>query len=496
MLFSVAFIVMFILGGITGVMIAAVPFNWQVHDTHFIVAHFHYTMVGGTVFPIFGAIYYWFPKVTGRMLSERLGRAHFWLFLIGFNATFLLMHVTGIEGMPRRVYTYFPDVGWTGLNLLSTIGAAVMGLGVLVFCWNAWYSWRLGAVARSSPWDGRTLEWSTSSPPDNYNFLHVPLVASLHPVRDGELEDPREARPRWLDALAEARGGRRENIVSDVLAAEPQGRVVLPMPSPWPFWTAMALSIAFIGVVWTPYLVGVGLLLTWVALIGWHWPEARPERTATPERGPTGARADAVSPTVEDRRGATDELPADLTGTKATVVWGVLLLVAIEATVVVLMVMSAFYLRLGSNGWPPAGVPVPDLTSTAISQGLLAASIVPAWLGMRALAKGHVRRFLMALPLAVVLAIGYLGMQAATYASRSYGWDAHVYGSMDWTMSAYAAFHVVALILAATTLWLFLLRDREGPRRLAATQGLLVYWLFAILGSALFDAARHFLARW
>jgi len=288
MLFSVGFIILFILGGITGIMIAAVPFNWQVHDTYFIVAHFHFTLVGGVIFPIFAAIYFWFPKVTGRMLNERLGRWHFWLFLTGFNMTFLLMHLTGLQGMPRRVYTYLPGLGWDWLNMLSTVGALVMGVAVVLFVWNLVTSWRSGAVAGRDPWGGETLEWATASPPPNYNFLAVPIVGDRspmwNPVREGKSGDG--ARPPWLRELEEAPHLLRETIVTSILAARPEGKVVLPGPSPWPFWLAMALTIAFLGAVWTLLFVPVGLALAFVALVGWHWPRDigdRPDTDVLPE---------------------------------------------------------------------------------------------------------------------------------------------------------------------------------------------------------------------
>jgi cytochrome c oxidase subunit I+III len=295
MLFSLGFIALFILGGITGIMIAAVPFNWQVHDTHFIVAHFHYTLVGGSIFPIFAAVYFWFPKFTGRMLDERLGRWHFWLFLVGFNVTFLLMHLTGLEGMPRRVYTYLPDLGWGWLNVLSTVGAFIMALAVLVFLWNVFRSWRGGPLADRDPWGGNTLEWAATSPPANYNFLEVPLVAGRDPVWIDRREDREELpRPAWLTELTETPEPFRENIVTSVLAAEPEGRVVLPGPSPWPLWLAVALSVSFLGAIWTPYLVPVGLLLAFVALVGWHWPvdPARPAEAAREGGREGGTEAD------------------------------------------------------------------------------------------------------------------------------------------------------------------------------------------------------------
>ena len=274
MLFSLGFIVLFVLGGITGIMIAAVPFNWQIHDTYFIVAHFHYVLVGGSVFPIFAAIYFWFPKVVGRRLDERLGSWHFWLFFIGFNVAFFPMHIIGFEGMPRRVYTYLPGLGWDGLNFLSTVGALVMAGGMVVFVWNLVASWRGGAPAGPDPWGGNTLEWSTSSPPENYNFLLVPIVRGRNPLWEdpSPWEPSLETRPRWLAELSEAPDLRRDQVVTSAVTAEPEGRAIMPRPSLWPLWLALALTVSFLGAIATLYLVPVGLALAFVALVGWHWP--------------------------------------------------------------------------------------------------------------------------------------------------------------------------------------------------------------------------------
>ncbi|HZI75848.1 MAG TPA: cytochrome c oxidase subunit I, partial [Gemmatimonadales bacterium] len=173
-LFVLGFVVLFIIGGFTGVMLASVPFDQQVHDTFFVVAHFHYVLIGGAVFPLFGAFYYWFPKITGRMLSERLGRWNFWLFFSGMNLTFFPMHQLGLEGMPRRVYTYLPETGWGDLNLLASIGAVIIAISMLIFVINVAASLRNGVLAGDDPWGGETLEWATSSPPRHYNFTHIP----------------------------------------------------------------------------------------------------------------------------------------------------------------------------------------------------------------------------------------------------------------------------------------------------------------------------------
>ncbi|MBW3671293.1 MAG: cytochrome c oxidase subunit I, partial [Acidobacteria bacterium] len=169
-LYVIGFLLVFVLGGLTGVMIASVPFDLQVHDSYFIVAHFHYVLIGGAVFPIFAAFHYWFPKLTGRMPSERMGRWSFWLFFIGFNITFFPMHQLGFQGMPRRIYTYLAETGWGPLNLLSTSGSILIFAGVALYTWNLLWSARRGEWAGCNPWDAGTLEWAASSPPEPYNF--------------------------------------------------------------------------------------------------------------------------------------------------------------------------------------------------------------------------------------------------------------------------------------------------------------------------------------
>jgi cytochrome c oxidase subunit I len=193
MLFATAFLIQFLIAGLTGVMLSVVPFNWQVTDTYFVVAHFHYTLVGGSIFMIFAGIYYWFPKATGRLLDERIGKWHFWLFTIGFNMTFLPQHFAGMLGMPRRVYTYLPGRGLEFLNLVSSIGVAFQLAGGLCFAWNVLRSLRRGEPAGDDPWDAWTLEWDTTSPPAPYNFATLPVVRSRRPLWD--LKHPED--PDW-----------------------------------------------------------------------------------------------------------------------------------------------------------------------------------------------------------------------------------------------------------------------------------------------------------
>jgi cytochrome c oxidase subunit I len=193
MLFCVGFLFQFLIAGLTGIMLAAAPFDWQLGNSYFVVAHFHYVIVGAILFTIFGAFYYWFPKMSGKMYSETLGKLHFWLFLIGFHLTFDFMHIPGVLGMPRRIYTYEPGRGWDVWNLIVTIGVLFQALGTVAFVANLLWSYFKGRTAGSDPWDAWTLEWSTPSPPPAYNFAVIPTVKSRRPLWD--LKHP--ADPDW-----------------------------------------------------------------------------------------------------------------------------------------------------------------------------------------------------------------------------------------------------------------------------------------------------------
>jgi cytochrome c oxidase subunit 1 len=193
MLFCIGFLFQFLIAGLTGIMLSVSPWDWQLHNSYFVIAHFHYVLVGAVVFCIFAGLYYWYPKATGRLMSEALGKWHFWLFLIGFHVTFDTMHFLGLLGMPRSIYTYQPDRGWNFLNLIISIGGLIQGIAVLIFAYNFIVSYWRGKVAGDDPWDAWTLEWATSSPPPVYNFEELPEVHSRRPLWD--LKHPDD--PDW-----------------------------------------------------------------------------------------------------------------------------------------------------------------------------------------------------------------------------------------------------------------------------------------------------------
>jgi cytochrome c oxidase subunit 1 len=274
LLYAIGFIVIFVIGGLSGVMIASVPFDLQVHDTFFIVAHFHYVLIGGAVFPLLGAITYWYPKVTGRMMSERLGKAAFWLTFVGMHVTFFPMHFLGLMGMTRRVYTYLPSQGWGGLNLLSTIGAFIIAAGVAVFLYNLFTSRRLGAPAGNDPWGADTLEWSIPSPPPHYNHARIPIVQGRAALWAMTADRP------VVTGLDETH---REVLVTTLMDAEPDNRQESPGPTPVPLLCALATGFLLIMLVFTFQAVWIGAIPLGLALFAWAWPR-HPEKAWKPRR--------------------------------------------------------------------------------------------------------------------------------------------------------------------------------------------------------------------
>ena len=260
---------LFVIGGLSGVLTAAVPLDWQLTDTYFVVAHLHYVLLGINVFPVIGGIYFWFPKFTGRMMSERIGRIGFWILFVGFNVAFFPMHIAGLLGMPRRIYTYAPDMGWNTVNMITSIGAFVFALGVLIFLVDFVYSVRRGPVAGDNPWDAPTLEWSTSSPPPPYNFAVAPRIASRHPLWEERLSG--KMRSQLEVGYVLNRG--REALGTSALDGDPDVILKMPEDSYAPFWLGVASLVFFTGLALTAWwLAGIGLLGCAAAIVVWLWP--------------------------------------------------------------------------------------------------------------------------------------------------------------------------------------------------------------------------------
>jgi cytochrome c oxidase subunit 1 len=270
--FSVGFIAMFTIGGRTGVTHSIVPADYQQQDTYYVVAHFHQVLFGGAIFGLFAGVYYWFPKFTGRMLHEGLGKLHFWLMLIGFNLTFQPMMILGLLGMPRRIQSYPQDYGWGFWNMMATVGAFTIATSILVFMFNVVKSLRGGEIAGDDPWDGRTLEWTIPSPPPPYNFAEVPQVHSLDDFWHRKYTEDADGMPVLREAVASEHAAPAEHG---------DGRGIhMPSPSYFPLIAALGFPFIGFGLIYQMALVPVGLLLILVGLYGWVLEPATEDLTA------------------------------------------------------------------------------------------------------------------------------------------------------------------------------------------------------------------------
>lgn len=395
MLWIGAFLVVFVAGGLTGIMLALVPFNWQVHDTHFVVAHFHYVLVGGMLFPLVAGLYHWLPHLSGRMPSRRLARAGFWLTFIGFNGTFLVMHWTGLLGMPRRVYTYEAGLGWELPNLISSVFGFVMAFGIVSVLIDLALHWRLGQRAPVNPWGADTLEWATATPPEPYNFASQAPVRSRHPLW---------ARPQLSQEMA---GGQhalarhdvgRETLGSSAVAARPTELIVLPGNSWLPLQAALLLALLCVLLLAKQYVTAacvaaatVGLLLRWSWVNGEH-----PAYGAS--HGGGGAEAVIEGRTVRPHTHGLDG-PGH---------WGMNLALLADAAFYAALLFGWFYLWTVAPPWQAPAHPMIGSVPLLVVTGLLVAGAMLLRGVRRGLLAGHTRHMG-----ARLLTAGILGLSAA-----------------------------------------------------------------------------------
>ncbi len=421
--FLLGFFGIFVLGGLTGVMVAVVPFDWQAHDTYFIVAHLHYVLIGGMVFPVFAALYYWAPMVSGRPLSERLGKWACALMFTGVHLAFFPMHFAGMAGMPRRVWTYSQAMDWDTWNLLSTCGAFVIAIGVLIVLIDLLLHLRPASKVDVNPWNAGTLEWL---PLDNCAARSIPRVEGRYPLWD----DPRlrEQVDRGQHYLPGTVTGTRETLVTSAIEARPEYVLRLPGPSWWPVLAGLATALFFFALTlkWS-WVAVTGGALALVCIFRWLW-----ETDPAP-----GGRLHAVGGGVE--------LPDYMSGRRSTSWWAVSVLLLVNGTVFLSFVFAHAYLGLQWKAAPFRGDIVLGGWWDAIVSASWVAAAIAGWLASRALRDGGRWLFWVSAlaGIALLLAAFVLQCRAAWHVDPA----AHAYGATVWAMLAWQGLHVLLVTL-------------------------------------------------
>ncbi|MCL4766020.1 MAG: cytochrome c oxidase subunit I [Hyphomicrobiaceae bacterium] len=461
-LFILGFLFIFVLGGLTGVMVALVPFDWQVHDTYFVVAHFHYVLIGGMVFPMFAAFYYWYPTASREALSERLGRWVFALIFIGVNMTFFPMHFTGLLGMPRRVYTYISEMGWGELNLVSTIGAYMIAAGVALFVIDLVRKFKFSFEEnKGNIWNAGTLEWLSTG---TYASRSIPIVRSREPLWD----QPRLARDakegRYF--LPGAPTGDREALITSPIEASPQSILQIP-DEHWGPFAAGVCTAGFFYMLTLKVLPVAALfaLLAIAAILWWVWDL---------DRGPVRGPAEI---------GAGLSVPVYVTGPASHVWWAMAVLMLVAGTLFTCVVFSYFFLWLVNPAWPPAGTELPHL-GWPIAAGIAyaASSLVIAW-SSRALTRaprGSPWRMRLPLLLAMPLYAAGAAVQLMAQWQAGVGPQDSGYGAMVYLFaSLQLLFGGVLIIMACYTLVRSALGMQDGIRR-GTFDATMLFWHYSV----------------
>jgi cytochrome c oxidase subunit I+III len=455
MKFMLGFIALFVIGGVSGVMTAAVPFDWQLTDTYFVVAHLHYVLVGINVFPVIAGVYYWFPKFTGRMMDERLGTWNFWVMFVGANLVFFPMHIVGLLGMPRRIYTYAPGLGWDVYNAIETAGAFLFAAGTLLFVVNVWRSRRHGKAAGPNPWDAPTLEWSTPSPPPAYNFARLPVIGSRHPLWEDRLGEGTSKSILYRGPIL-AEG--RETFATTPLDAEPAAVMRMPEDSYAPFVLALSVGVIAYGLLFSVmWLAALGVIGTAASAIAWLWPD---EATAF-----IGRRATELG-----------ELPVGASGQHSVGWWGMACVIVTEGAFFAYLLVSYFYLAsMSSNPWPTTTPKIPlPLINTCI---LVASSVAVAW-GERGIRKNAQSRLRLGFAIGIALGVTFLVLQGVEYAREGISGTHDAYGSLFYTITGFHGAHVFVGLIMLVLVLVRALRSHFVDGRHEAVTNVAMYWHF------------------
>jgi cytochrome c oxidase subunit I+III len=428
LLFSIGFIVIFVAGGLTGVMVAVIPFDWQVHDSYFVVAHFHYVLIGGMVFPLFAALYYWLPNTTGWMLDERLGKWNFWTMFVGFNIAFFPMHISGLAGMPRRVYTYPHGLGWEWPNLISTAGAYLFALGLLMLAYNVWASRRRSVPAGQNPWGAGTLEWATDAPVPPYNFRSIPSIHSAYPLWDQP--DLHAEIKRGLGMLADPAHNLRVTAGSTPTTGELDQVIVLPKPTYVPLVSALALAVFFGMFLAQAYALSmIPLTFAVAAFLYWGWLDPVREQEA---------------PVEEARRHG---VPTGAQGPRSTGWWGLIFTLIIGAMLYAMLVFGFLLLWSSSNAWPAADVPALDWEMIVAAVALLALSGAGVHVARSAMQRCSNGGYMLGLLGSVTAAVAHSAAVIAALAEHPLRPTDNAFGAMLYALWGFHLAHVAIGVL-------------------------------------------------